>query len=44
VAERLPLLREEVERGRTTPFAASRELLALFQLEPFKTSSRKEIL
>lgn len=31
VAERLPLLREEVHRGRMTPFAASRELLALFQ-------------
>jgi LAO/AO transport system kinase len=34
VAERLPLLREEVRLGRTTPFAASRELLALFQLRP----------
>jgi LAO/AO transport system kinase len=31
VAERLPLLREEVHGGRMTPFAASRELLALFQ-------------
>jgi LAO/AO transport system kinase len=34
VAERLPLLREEVRMGRTTPFAASRELLALFHIEP----------
>lgn len=33
VAERLPLLREEVRRGRMTPFAASRELLALFPLQ-----------
>jgi LAO/AO transport system kinase len=34
VAERLPRLREEVAGGRTTPFAASRELLALFCLQP----------
>jgi LAO/AO transport system kinase len=31
VAARLPLLEEEVRNGRKTPFAASRELLALFQ-------------
>jgi LAO/AO transport system kinase len=30
VAERLPLLEEEVRLGHKTPFAASRELLALF--------------
>jgi LAO/AO transport system kinase len=30
-AARLPLLREEVRLGRVTPFAASRELLALFR-------------
>jgi LAO/AO transport system kinase len=30
VAARLPLLEEEVRMGRKTPFAASRELLALF--------------
>jgi len=34
VAGRLPLLRREVEAGRVTPFAASRELLALFHLHP----------
>ena len=33
VAGRLPQLREDVRAGRTTPFAASRELLALFQRE-----------
>jgi len=33
VAARLPPLREEVHRGRVTPFAASRELLALFRKE-----------
>jgi LAO/AO transport system kinase len=31
VAERLPHLRDEVSSGRMTPFAASRELLALFR-------------
>jgi LAO/AO transport system kinase len=31
VAERLPALQREVRRGHVTPFAASRELLALFQ-------------
>ena len=31
VADRLPALEEEVRHGRTTPFAASRELLALFR-------------
>jgi LAO/AO transport system kinase len=30
VAERLPALRRDVRMGRVTPFAASRELLALF--------------
>jgi LAO/AO transport system kinase len=34
VAKRLPLLEEEVSTGRKTPFAASRELLALFQASP----------
>ena len=34
VAERLPVLRAEVDGGRTTPFAASRELLALFRQPP----------
>jgi LAO/AO transport system kinase len=34
VAKRLPLLREEVRCGSMTPFAASRELLALFQHHP----------
>ncbi len=38
VAARLPLLREEVQRGHTTPLAASRELLALFQLQPEKAN------
>jgi LAO/AO transport system kinase len=33
VTRRLPALREEVRRGRMTPFAASRELLALFRLQ-----------
>jgi hypothetical protein len=33
VAARLPLLEEEVRSGRKTPFAASRELLALFRAE-----------
>lgn len=31
VAARLPAVREEVRRGRMTPLAASREMLALFQ-------------
>jgi LAO/AO transport system kinase len=34
VAARLPLLREEVHGGRMTPFAASRDLLALFHPRP----------
>jgi LAO/AO transport system kinase len=34
VAERLPVLREDVRRGRATPFAASRELLALLHVDP----------
>jgi len=34
VAARLPQLRAEVQTGRTTPFAASRELLALFRVQP----------
>jgi LAO/AO transport system kinase len=37
VAARLPLLEEDVSMGRKTPFAASRELLALFHREPKKT-------
>jgi LAO/AO transport system kinase len=36
VAERLPSLRKDVRAGRMTPFAASRELLALFHLQPTK--------
>ena len=32
VAARLPFLRDEVRRGRVSPFAASRELLSLFHL------------
>jgi len=32
VAARLPLLEEDVRTGRKTPFAASRELLALFRV------------
>ena len=34
VASRLPVLQEEVGRGETTPFAASRELLRLFHDRP----------
>jgi len=37
VAARQPLLQEEVRMGRKTPFAASRELLALFHREPKRT-------
>jgi LAO/AO transport system kinase len=44
VAERLPLLREEVHRGRMTPFAAARELLGLFRLQPTDDELRKETL
>jgi len=33
VAARLPVVREEVRRGRMSPLAASRELLGLFELE-----------
>jgi LAO/AO transport system kinase len=44
VAVRLPLLREEVHRGRMTPFAASRELLALFRLQPGSDESTNETL
>ena len=44
VAGRLPQLREEVHDGRMTPFAAARELLALFHLESGKDESRKENL
>jgi LAO/AO transport system kinase len=36
VAGRLPALRNEVHGGRMTPFAASRELLALFHHQPTK--------
>jgi hypothetical protein len=42
VAGRLPLLRDEVHRGHMTPFAASRELLALFQLQPANDESPRE--
>jgi LAO/AO transport system kinase len=34
VAERLPLLRDAVLAGRVTAYAASRELLALFYMQP----------
>jgi LAO/AO transport system kinase len=44
VAARLPLLRDEVHRGRMTPFAASRELLALFRLQPASDESQNETL
>jgi len=44
VAERLPLLRDEVHRGRMTPFAASRELLSLFRLRPGNSESPNETL
>jgi LAO/AO transport system kinase len=44
VAKRLPLLREEVHQGRMTPFAASRELLALFRLQPGNRESQNETL
>ena len=44
VAGRLPLLREEVHRGRMTPFAASRELLALFRLQPNETNRRRDFM
>ncbi len=33
VAARLPIVRDQVQRGCMTPFAASRELLDLFELE-----------
>ena len=32
IAERLPVLRDDVRSGRTTPLAASRELLGMFHL------------
>ena len=44
VAERLPRLREEVHGGRVTPFAAARELLALFRARPSNDESRRETL
>src|ERR1017187_6431654 len=44
VAERLPLLREAVHGGRMTPFAAARELLALFRVQPADDELRKETL
>jgi GTPase len=44
VAARLKLLREEVHRGRMTPFAASRDLLALFRLQPREDESPGELL
>jgi putative protein kinase ArgK-like GTPase of G3E family len=34
VAALLPFLQDEVSRGHMTPFAASRELLALFRQKP----------
>jgi LAO/AO transport system kinase len=40
VAGRLPVLREAVHRGRMTPFAAARELLALFRTQPPNDESR----
>jgi LAO/AO transport system kinase len=33
VAARLPIVRDQVQRGRMSPFAASRELLDFFELE-----------
>jgi LAO/AO transport system kinase len=42
VARRLPLLSEDVHRGRMTPFAASRELLSLFRLQPGNSESQNE--
>jgi hypothetical protein len=33
VAARLPIDRDQVQRGRMSPFAASRELLDFFELE-----------
>ena len=44
VAARLPVLREEVRAGRVTPFAASRELLALFRFQPNDKESSGETL
>jgi LAO/AO transport system kinase len=44
VAERLPELREEVRQGHMTPFAASRELLALFRLQPGSDELHSETL
>ena len=44
VAARLPVLRDEVHAGRVTPFAASRELLALFRLRPADNQTQEEIL
>jgi len=42
VAARLPVLRQEVHGGRMTPFAASRELLALFRLQPSQSQCNDE--
>ena len=44
VAARLPVLRDEVHAGRVTPFAASRELLALFRLQPADHQTQEETL
>ena len=44
VAARLPHLRQEVRHGRITPLAASRELLALFRLQPIDDESYRETL
>jgi LAO/AO transport system kinase len=42
VAARLPQLREDVHQGRITPFAASRELLALFRRKPGSLQSGRD--
>ena len=44
VAARLPICRDEVNRGCKTPFAASRELLELFRLHSGDDESQSEIL
>jgi LAO/AO transport system kinase len=44
VAARLPVLREEVHAGRVTPFAASRELVALFRLQANDNGSSRETI
>jgi LAO/AO transport system kinase len=44
VAQRLPVLKDEVHGGRVTPFAAARELLALFRIQPANDELRRETL